>query len=150
MPDVVNVFVRRGKCYTCMLAQTEAGFYVDSEPVFVTDLVADALLSALERVIALGHPKIPTPTPEEMRKQIGPIPSAIGVNSWKKLAQGGAAYSIQWNPDKSITLFMSRLDKKGRFEWDPAKTHTFPEDTPLRTMVEAILEDVRSRPELMG
>jgi hypothetical protein len=84
-----------------------------------------------------------------MRKRPGLIPSAAGVSSWKKLAQGGASYSIQWRKDSTITLFISRLDKKGRFEWDPARTRTFAGDTPLRTVVEAILEDVRSRPELM-
>jgi hypothetical protein len=149
MIRVASVVVRKGKAYTCVAAQTEAGFYVDSEPVFVVDLHTDEVLAALEKVIALGHPSVPTPTVEEMRKRPGLIPSAAGVSSWKKLAQGGASYSIQWRKDSTITLFISRLDKKGRFEWDPARTRTFAGDTPLRTVVEAILEDVRSRPELM-
>jgi len=43
---------------------------------------------------------------------------------------------------------MSRLDKQGRWEWDPAKTRTFPADTPLPDIIAVILEDMRSRPEL--
>jgi len=145
---VVGVIVRKGKAYTCAAAQTEAGFYVDSEPIFAVDLDTDEVLAALEEVIALGHPSIPTPTAEEMRTRQGLVPSAAGVSSWRKLAQGGTSYSIQWRKDGTITLFMSRFDKKGRFEWDPARTRTFAGDTPLRTVVEAILEDVHSRHEL--
>jgi hypothetical protein len=148
MIAVVNVIVRKGKAYTCVAAQTEAGFYVDSEPVFVVDLDTDEVLAALERVIALGHPSVPTPTVEEMGKRPGLVPSAAGVSNWKKLAQGGTSCSIQWRKDGTITLFISRLDKKGRFEWDPARTRTFAGDTPLLTVVEVMLEDVRSRHEV--
>lgn len=149
MTSVASVVVRKGKAYTCVAAQTEAGFYVDSEPVFVVDLDTDEVLAALEKVIALGHPSVPTPTVEEMRKRQGLIiPSAAGVSSWKKLAQGGASYSIQWRKDGTTTLFISHLDTKGRFEWDPARTRTFAANTPLRIIVETIFEDVHSRHEL--
>jgi hypothetical protein len=64
------------------------------------------------------------------------------------LAKKGASYSIVWGPDE-ITLYISRLDKKGRFETDPTKTAKFAKGTSLETIVETILADVRSRPELM-
>jgi hypothetical protein len=65
------------------------------------------------------------------------------------LAKGGASYTIQWGKD-DIILYISRLDRKGRFEVDPAKTRTFPKDAALRTLADAILQDVHSRPELLG
>lgn len=43
--------------------------------------------------------------------------AAAGVKSWYRLAKGGADYSIFWEEDR-IVLYMSRLDKKGRFEVD--------------------------------
>lgn len=43
---------------------------------------------------------------------------------------------------------MSRLDKKGSFEEDPNKTKTFGLDVPLEAIVEAILADMKTRPEL--
>ena len=148
MIRIAGFVVREGKAYACVPAQTEAGFYVDTEPVFVTDLEADKLLATLGELIALGHPSIPTPTAKEMQTRAGLIPSAAGVSSWKRLAQGGASYSIQWGKGDAITLFISRLDEKGRFEWDPDKTRTFSGDTPLRAVVGVILEDVHSREDL--
>jgi hypothetical protein len=143
----VDVVVRQDKAYSCVAAQTEAGFFIDAEPVFVAVLQSDEVVAMLKKVMAFDHPKVPTPTPEEMHRRKSLIPAAAGVKNWKKLAQGGAAYSIQWRKDGTITLFMSRLDKKGRFEWDQDKTQTFAGDTPLEKMVGAILEDVRSRDE---
>ncbi len=40
------------------------------------------------------------------------------------------------------------LDEKGRFVEDPSKTRMLVRDIPVRTIVEMILADVCSRPEL--
>ena len=148
MIRVAGAIVRRGKAYLAVDAHMEGGGYLAIEPVFAADLTIDSLTAAFEQVIAIGNPQIPTPTKEEMQKRGDPILKAAGVRSWKELAKGGASYTIEWKED-TITLYISRLDRKGRFEVDPAKTRTFPKETPLRTIVEAILEDIRSRPELL-
>lgn len=148
MVKVAGAIVRRGKAYLAVEAHMEGGGYLSIEPVFTADLTVDSLTAAFEQVIAAGHPKIPALTGEEIDRRKDPILEAAGVRSWKELAKGGADYTIVWEED-TITLYISRLDRKGRFEVDPAKTRTFAKDTPLRTIVEAILEDVRSRPELL-
>lgn len=148
MIKVAVAIVRRGKAYLAVLAKIEGGPYLMVEPVFTADLTVHSLTAAFEQVIAAGHPQIPSPTKEEMQRRKGPILKAAGVSSWKKLAKNGASYSIEWRED-TIILYISRLDRKGRFEVDPAKTRTFPKQTRLRTIVETILEDVRSRPELL-
>lgn len=148
MVKVAGAIVRRGKAYLAVDAHMEGGGYLAIEPVFTAELTVDSLTAAFEQVIAEGNPEIPTPTKEEMQRREDPILKAAGVRSWKELAKGGAAYTILWEED-TITLYISRLDRKGRFEVDPAKTRTFAKDTPLRTIVEAILEDVHSRPELL-
>lgn len=143
----VDAIVRRGKGYIPTQGQAEAGFHIGIEPVYIVDLDVEELRRAFERVTAAGHPKVPTPTQEEWRTRADPILKAAGVRSWYELAKGGASYTISWE-ENAITLYISRLDRKGRFEVDPAKTRVFPEGTPLRTLVEAILDDIRSRPEL--
>jgi hypothetical protein len=148
MVVVVDVIVRRGKGYIPTQGQTEAGFYIGIEPVYTVNLNVEDVLGAFEQVIAAGHPRVPTPTQEEWRTREDPILKAAGVRSWKRLAQGGASYTIDWQED-TVALYVSRLDHKGRFEVDPAKTRTFPKTTPLRIIVEVILDDVRSRPELL-
>ena len=143
------IVVRRGKGYIPTQGQIEAGFYMGIEPVYTVSLDAEDIIWAFEQVIAAGHPQLPTPTAEEMKKRQDPVLKAAGVRSWNELAKGGASYTIYWGKD-DITLYISRLDRKGRFEVDPAKTRTFPKDTALRTLVDVILQDVHSRPELLG
>jgi hypothetical protein len=152
MIRVANVIVRQGKAYIPTTAQIEgemAGAYLDIEPIYVTNLTLDELTEALERVVATGNPKVPTPTLEELERYYSKlVPRAAGVKSWKALARGGASYAIEWQRDK-IVLYMSQLDKKGRFVDDPGKRREFPSGTDIRTIAEVILEDVNSRPELL-
>jgi len=117
------------------------------DPVYAADLEPESLLHAIDKVLAAGHPRLPTPTREDMKRYERTILKATGVHSWKELAKAGASYSIDWT-DKGIQVSMSRLDKKGRWEWDPEKMRTFPPDTPLQEIVTVILEDIRSRPEV--
>jgi len=147
MVNIAAAIVRRGKAYLPVSAQTDMGVYVDYEPVFTANLTVDELTAAFEQVVAEGHPRIPHPTQEEWRRWKSPVLAAAGVQSWKQMAQGGASYSIEWGGDK-VTLYISHPKDPHRWRDAPVETRVFPRDTPLRTIVETILEDVRSRPEL--
>lgn len=143
-----GVIVRNGRGYVPTQGQFEDGPYVDIAPVHEVKLCVADIVQALEIVIAAGHPRVPAPTQEEWRKRRDPVLEAAGVRSWKELAKGGATYTIYWQGE-TVALFASRLDRRGRFEVDPAKTLTFPKDALLSTIAEAILDDVRSRPDLL-
>jgi len=120
---------------------------MDLEPVYIADLNIESLSLAVKKVLAAGHPYLPNPTREEMRRRKDPVLAATKARSWKELAKAGASYSIAWT-DKEIQVSMSRRDKKGRWEWDPEKMRSFPLDTPLQEIVAVILEDIQSRPEV--
>lgn len=145
---VVSVVVWHGKAYLPVKAQLASGPFMDIEPVYTASLNAEDLLAAIKKVLAAGHPRLPDPTREEMRRRKDPVLAATKVRSWKELARIGASYNIAWT-DKEIRVNMSRLDKKGRWEFDPGKMRIFPPDTPLPGIIAVILEDIRSRPELM-
>jgi hypothetical protein len=149
----VGVIVHRGKAYVPTYAKMTgemAGAYLTIEPIYVTNLTLDELTETLERVVAAGNPEVPTPTREELERYYSRLLlRAAGVRSWRQLAREGASYGIGWL-NNQIELTMSRLDKQGRWEIDPTKTRYFPRDTDIRTIVEAILQDVRSRPELLA
>lgn len=151
MTRVANVIVHQGKAYLPTLAELEgeaAGMYLDVPPVYTAAVSVEGLTDALAKVAAAGNPRVPIPTSEErQRYRGGPVPKAAKVGSWKALAKGGALYSINWQPS-GVTSYTSMLDEKGRFVFDPAKTRHFPPGTDIRTIVEAVLEDVRSRPEV--
>lgn len=145
--QLVGIYVWRGKAYLPVEARIESGMWMDIEPVYTSGLNAEELLSAVEKVLAAGHPRLPNPTREEMQQRRSPILKATKARSWKELARAGASYTVSWT-DERIRVEMSRLDEKGRWEYDPEKRHIFPPDTPLQEIVAVILEDIRSRPEV--
>ena len=147
MTKMMTVIIRQGKAYVPVNAEIESGLYFIIDPVFTADLTVDDLTAACERVVAIGHPRISPPTSEEMQRRHDPILAAAGVKSWKQLAKHGATYTISWEDDQ-ITLYLSQHDAQGRFAAGIGETRTFPKATPLRTLVEAILADAKTRPEL--
>ncbi len=147
MVDAANVIIRKRRAYVPSSGRTPDGIDILIEPVYVTDLTPSEIISALQKVIEAGIPRIATPSREEWQRRKDPLLAAAGVRSWKELAKGGQSYAILWEP-AGIRLVPSALDAKGRWVDDCSQARTFPTETPLATIVEAILEDARSRPEL--
>lgn len=144
---VVGIYVWHGKAYVPVKAQFESGIFVGTEPVYTAELNVEELLTVVRTVLSAGHPRLPTPTREEMQQRKDPVLATTKARSWKELAKTGAAYTIDWT-DKEIRVDMSRLDKKGRWEYDPEKARVLPLDTSLQEIVTVIFEDILSRPEL--
>jgi hypothetical protein len=149
MIKIASIIIRGGKAYLPVSAKVEGGGpYVLVEPVFTANLTVDDLTAALERIIAAGHPPIPPLTRDDWRRRKDPLLAAAGVKSWKQLATDSRAYALTWEADK-ITLYLHDLDEQGRFAAGPGRFQTFPSDTPLRTIVAAILEDA-SKQAVLG
>jgi hypothetical protein len=146
--QAATIYVWHGKAYLPLQGQFESGIWVGLEPVQVAELSKDELVTAIQRVLTAGHPRLPNPTREEWQRRKDPVLAATKARSWKALARNGASYSIDWTGDK-IRVDMSKLDNKGRWVYDVEKVRIFPSDTSLQVIVDVILGDIRSRPELL-
>lgn len=144
----VGIYIWQGKAYLPTQGRFESGIWVDLEPIYVADLSLESLVAALEKVLAAGHSRLTDPTKEEWQKRKDPVLAATKAHSWKALARNGMSYSVGWTDDQ-IRVDMSMVDGKGRWQFDPEKTRIFPIDTNLQTVANVILEDIRSRPELL-
>lgn len=144
---VVGIYVWREKAYLPVQAQFESGIFTDVEPILIVNLDTEELVSAIQKVKEVGHPKLPEPTREEWLERKHPVLRATKARSWKELARQGFSYTIGWT-DSETRVDMSRLDKQGRWENDPAKVKIFPQGMSLQVLVATILEDVFSRMEL--
>lgn len=144
----VGIVIWHGKAYLPCQARIEAGMWMDIEPVYVTDVDGEGLKSAVEKVLAFGHPLLPNPTLEEVKRLKSPLLSATKARSWKELARTGTSYGIYWT-DQQIRVDMSYRDKQGRWQNDPAKVRIFPLDTSLEEIIAAILDDIQTRPEVV-
>lgn len=144
----VSIVVYRDKAYLPVLARLESGMGVLTEPVFTAELKVDKLVAAIKKVIEARQQTLPDPTREEWQKRQDPVLAATRARSWKALARNGASYGIE-QTDNTIRVDMSYTDKKGRWQNDPEKVRLFSKDTSLEEVVEVILADVRSRPEVL-
>ena len=145
---VVGIYVWRGKAYLPTQAQYESGIYVDVEPVYIVNIQAEYLSEAIQKLQATEHDRIPDPkSREEFLARKSPILLATGARNWKQLAKSGASYDITWSKDE-VRINMSRLDKKGRWEFDPNKVRILTPNTPIEMIVKIILEDLKTRPEV--
>jgi hypothetical protein len=143
----VSIYVRKGKAHIPTLAKTETGVYLTIDPVYTIDLNVDNLTTAINIVRKAGNPRIPHPTRDEIIRLPQPVLKASKVNSWKKMAEGGTSYTISFETE-NIVLYFTKLDEKARIISDTSKTLQFPPGTSIKDIVQAILDDVQSRPEL--
>src|SRR5690606_7216899 len=144
----VSIVVYRDKAYLPVLARCESGMGVLTEPVFTAELEEDKLEAAIKKDIEARQQTLQDPTRKETQKRQDPVLAVTRARSLKALARNGASYGIE-QTDNTIRVDMSYTDKKGRWQNDPEKVRLFSKDTSLEEVVEVILADVRSRPEVL-
>jgi hypothetical protein len=88
-----NVYLRQGVAYIPTVAQTDAGFFLDVDPVAVVSATdTEALQHAIKQAIGRGNPKVPAPT-----RAAFPKPVLLGyakVKSWSAFEKGCLSWTI--------------------------------------------------------
>ncbi|MBO9362061.1 MAG: hypothetical protein J7452_07645 [Thermoflexus sp.] len=144
MIEVAEVFIWSNKAYLPVLGKTEVGFFWEAGPLLTSELTVDALAAALEEIVKIGNPAMRHPTQAEFRR-LTPVQKAIGIRSWKKMAQAGVIrFGIWWTKEKILVAFSPRGAKDVQ-EMDFAHQRGFPPETPLRVIAGSILQEVRAR-----
>lgn len=144
---IVTINIWDRKAYIPSNARYEnEGPFTDIEPIYVVNLDMTDLLPVVQTLLSKKPDILPEPTKDEVKERQNLIPKATGARSWKRLCQYGIAYVIELS-DKGFLVEMSRLDSKGRWEFDPDKRTTFPPDTDLFVVIQAILDDLKTRPK---
>lgn len=143
MSIVAGVLIYKDQAFVPTTSQVELGPYFDTDPIEVVLLDAQSLADALGRAIVRGNPKIPPVNYAEYKRN-DPTLKATSAKSWKALARVGASYGVIVD-ENEIALYISKLDKQGRFVDDNEKTQRFSRDTDLVVIANAILTDWRSR-----
>jgi hypothetical protein len=142
---VAGIIIRGGKGYITTKAVSDQGAVIGIDPVYIVNITSDELTERLSKMRSSGNPQIPHP------KDLSVIPQvtlkAAKVKSWNKMSQNAAAYSIVWR-FQDVILDISKPNSK--FDWDITRTRHFPPNTDIREVVQAILDDVKNRPELLG
>ena len=114
-------YVRNGRAYIPLTAKTQAGFYIDMEPVEIVSVSdGDALELALHNAVLRGNPVVPTPTRGSFPRPV--VLKYAKVKSWR-LFESQATYWSLSARDHDWTFGTWKRADRG---WEPdpsAETH---------------------------
>ena len=127
MRMVWGFYFRKGKVYVPIVARTEAGYYLNIEPVAVVD--ADdfgGVVSAIQAAIERGNPAVPTPSRANFPKPV--IPRLAGVKSWPQFARESLYWKIGMAAD-CFQIVPGRRAPDGGWVDDEVHAETLPPGT---------------------
>ncbi len=134
-----HLYLRNGRAYLPSVGQTEAGFYLDIEPVEValaTD--AEALQRAIKEVMSRGS----------QRRLAPPFPKPVvlkhaKVKSWSAFEKGALNWTIvEKSGDYQIKRGRTRPD--GGWEDDPTRIESLPPGTAPEKIAERLASLVQA------
>jgi len=140
--------LKDGIVYVPTVAKTEAGFYMNGEPVAVVAAAnTDALRRALQAVVARGNAIIPTPKRTAYPPPV--LPKYAGAKTWSAFMQGASEWKIK-ERNGNYQIVRYRKDPEGGESWveDPAHRIEFPPGSAVDDVIDrmvAILQDAARR-----
>lgn len=137
-----HVYLRNGTVYVPTMAKTEAGFYMNVEPVAVVAVSnGEGLRTAFREVMTRGNAVIPTPKRNSFPSPL--LPKYAGVKTDRAFIQGTSHWAID-ERDGNYQIIGYRVHRNGYWVQNPAQKIDFSPDTTAGDMVErmiAILQD---------
>jgi hypothetical protein len=122
-----NLYLRNGTAYVPTVAQTEAGFFLDIDPVEVVPAIdTEALRNAVKQAIGRGNPRVPTPTRAAFPKPV--VLRYAKVKSWSTFEKGCSNWTIV---EKGGLYQIKRGRKRPDRGWedDPTQIEALPPGT---------------------
>jgi hypothetical protein len=90
---LVSCTLKNGIVYVPTVAKTQAGFYMQQEPVTVLPVAnTDGLHRAFQEVLEKGNQIIPTPKRNAYPPPI--LPKYAGAKNWSDFIKGASEWSI--------------------------------------------------------
>jgi hypothetical protein len=139
-----SIYSFRGEILIPTLAETDAGFHLEVEPVEVLSRpTVTELALALERVRSRGNPGVPTPSrgnyPEPVVLKYTKLRS---LSEFEKIAQ---TWSLVWLDD-SVEIMPTRRVIRGGYEHLPAQKEVVHDQIPWHHLATRVLQHVREAP----
>jgi hypothetical protein len=137
-----NLYLRNGTAYVPTVAQTEAGFFLDTDPVEVVSAVdTEALRNAIKQAIGRGNPRVPTPTRAAFPKPV--VLKYAKVESWSAFEKGCSNWTIVEKDGLYQIKRGRKLPDRG-WEDDPAQIETLPPGTGIDEVAQRAASTMKS------
>jgi hypothetical protein len=136
-----HLYLRNGTVYLPTVAKTEAGFYMDVEPVRVVSATdSKALQGAIVEVMSKGNPTVPTPARASFPKPI--LLNYARVKSWSDFEKNALVWTIE-ETDGIYQIKPGRRRADRGWEDDPGRIESLPSGTVLGTVAQRAADLVR-------
>jgi hypothetical protein len=127
-----HVYLRKGQVFVPTVSKTDAGFFMDTNPVAVHSTAdLNGIIAAIEATIARGNPVVSAP-----RRGSFPAPVVLDyakVKSWATFEESAVCWKVRLK-QSVYQLCPTRKNHEGGWEDDPAKieTHASPHSVARR------------------
>jgi hypothetical protein len=129
--------LRDGTVYVPTTAKTDAGYYMDREPVAVLPASnTDGLRRAFHDVIARGNAIISTPTRASQPPPI--LLKYAGVKTWSSFMHGASTWSIK-DKDGKYQIVGYRAHPDGYWVEDPTQKVDFAPDSTIDEVIDRMI-----------
>jgi len=141
-----HVYILKDTAFVPDVAQTEAGFFLDVEPVRVAMLDdLKSLTLAIEQTMIAGNPLVPTPTRAAFPKPV--ILKSAGVKNWNTFVKRGACFTI-FRGDGELEIAETGRNDDGDWVDAPSLNQKLPGNLEVADIAKLIAERARHRADL--
>jgi hypothetical protein len=134
---LTNLYLRNGTVYVPTVAKTEAGFYLDIDPV---EVVSATDIESLQRVIGTvltkGNPTVLTPTRGAFPKAV--VLKYAKVKSWSAFEKGTVLLTIVENSG-TYEIRPGRKRSDRGWEDDPTRIEFLPSGMKVNEVVQRVV-----------
>ncbi|MFA6295296.1 MAG: hypothetical protein WC666_02630 [Candidatus Paceibacterota bacterium] len=140
-----NIYLRKDIVYIPTTGRTDAGFYINIDPVNVIHVTdTEVLHSSIKNMLDKGNPQIPTPTRNTFPKPV--LLNYVKVKSWAQFEDGAICFEVFEKDGLYKIQQMKKSESKG-WEDNPTNAETFTSQTEVDTIVQKIVELIQSKSE---
>jgi hypothetical protein len=138
---VWHFYLRNGIAFIPTVAQTEAGFFLDVDPVAVVSATdTEALQRAIKEAVSRGNPKIPTPTRATFPKPV--VLKYAKLKTWSAFEKGCLNWTIVENCAYQLKRGRKRPDRG--WEDDPSHIEVLPAGVGIDGVAERAASSVQA------
>src|SRR5437016_5860438 len=137
-----NLYLRNGTAFVPTVTQTEAGFFLDADPVAVVPAdETEALQNAVKQAIGRGNPRVPVPTRAAFPKPV--VLRYAKVKSWPAFEKGCSNWTVV-EKDGLYQIKRGRKRPDRGWEDDPAQIETLPPAIGIDDIAQRVASSVQS------
>jgi hypothetical protein len=131
-----HFYLRNDTAFVPTMGQTEAGFYLDIEPVEVVPAKdIQALRGAIQQAINRGNPRVSTPSRATFPKPV--VLRHAKVKSWSAFEKGAMNWKVI-EKDGNYQIKPGRKHPERGWEDDPTQTETLLPGTTVDTVAQRV------------